>query len=461
MARGEIGSRCTAGRRPRGAGAPGDRGAYSCGWWLPLLLLIACGEQESIELAPQPGATVTPRYAAEPALDAGNVEQADDTSASLSQVDVANWARRSSVEGRPVALEQIAVYGAEGAGDRPPREREVRVVLRFDGVAAYRSGELPQEAGLPRRLVLDLDGVGMGPSVQPALAVNAGGLERVRMFALDQDRVRVSFDILPTTVHRVFFLSDPFRVVMDFRAEPARAAPTSGSIARPFRIVLDPGHGGDQPGAKGPNGLRESTVALSIARKVRHALLRQRDDVRVVMTRDDTRFVSLEERAAIANAVDADLFVSIHLDASPLADDPGGVSAYVLDTTDDQAALRLAARENGSNAEGVTKLQFILASLYRKEQVQRSLALAGEVERGALRGGRKLLPTLNDRGVQRALFYVLVGAQMPAVLLEASFISRPQEAQALATDPYRQALADGIAEGIIRYLDRARAAARK
>jgi N-acetylmuramoyl-L-alanine amidase len=243
---------------------------------------------------------------------------------------------------------------------------------------------------------------------------------------------------------------------MDFRGHDAAPQPHRG-----MQIVLDPGHGGDQPGAKGPGGLREASVALAIARKVRHALRRELPGARVLMTRDDNRFVSLEERAAIANAVDADLFVSIHLDASPSSTDPGGVSAYVLDTTDDKAALSLAARENDTPEQDVTQLQLVLASLYRKDQVQRSLALAKDVQRGALRGGRSVLPQLNDRGVQRALFYVLVGARMPAVLLEASFITRPEEAAALATDGYRQALADGIAEGIVRYVERDQAQARR
>jgi N-acetylmuramoyl-L-alanine amidase len=204
--------------------------------------------------------------------------------------------------------------------------------------------------------------------------------------------------------------------------------------------------------------MRESNVALAIARKVRQALRRELPQARVVMTRDDGRFVSLEERAAIANALDADMFVSIHLDASPSPTDPGGVSAYVLDTTDDKSAISLAARENGTvvDRDAVSQLQLILASLYRKEQVERSVALAEAVERGALRGGRKLLPDLNDRGVQRALFYVLMGARMPAVLLEASFISRPEEARALAIEEYRQSFADGIAEGIVRYVERDR-----
>jgi N-acetylmuramoyl-L-alanine amidase len=438
---------------PLGHGSWAPQRVARCAVRGPLLALalVACDGREPVATLP----VSTPLVAHEPPRPAPRGPSADESTDVIGDLEVAGWARLAGVPPRRVQLEQIAVYGADGGSERPAAERAVRVVLRFDGVAVYRRGELPAEGALPRRLVLDLDGVALGPGVRPALPVGAGGLERVRAFVLDQDRMRVSFDVGPNTAHRLFFLSDPYRVVMDFQTETR--SPAKARVAkRGFRIVLDPGHGGDQPGAKSPNGLRESTVALSIARKVRRELGRRLADAHVVMTREDGRFVSLEERAAIANAVDADLFVSIHLDASPSADDPGGVSAYVLDTTDDQAALRLAARENGTNAEGVTRLQLILASLYRKDQVQRSLALAEQVQRGTLRSGRKLLPALNDRGVQRALFYVLVGARMPAVLLEASFITRKEEAEALATDPYREALAVGIADGIVRYVERVR-----
>jgi N-acetylmuramoyl-L-alanine amidase len=372
----------------------------------------------------------------------------------IADAELAGWARGAAPTlATAVTLEQISLYGGGRAQiDRLLAEREARVVLRFDGVAVYRRGELPAENGLPRRLVLDLDGVAIGAAVPAALPVGRGGLERVRTFVLDRDRVRVSFDVAPTTAYRLFFLSDPFRVVMDFRDEAAALA----GGAQPWTIVLDPGHGGEQPGAKGPNGLKESHVALAIARRVRQALRRHTPGARVVMTRDEDRFVSLEERAAIANAIDADLFVSIHLNASHGSDDLGGLATFVLDTTDDQAALRLAARENDMDIEAVSKLQFILASLYRSDQVERSRALAADVQRSTLRSGRKVLPALHDRGVKSALFYVLVGAQMPAILIEGSFISRPEEAAALATDEYRQALADGIAEGIVHHLERAR-----
>ncbi|MGD8861655.1 MAG: N-acetylmuramoyl-L-alanine amidase [Myxococcales bacterium] len=364
---------------------------------------------------------------------------------------IADFAR-GRAQDAAATLEQIAVYGADPEGEMPLSDREVRVVLRFDDVAVYRRGQLPAGGGLPRRVFLDLDQANVGPDVQSTVVVNAGGLARVRTFPLDRGRTRVSFDVDELTAYRLFFLSDPFRVVMDFRdqgreRERAAAGPRT-------TIVLDPGHGGEQPGAKGPEGLKESTVALSLARRVRKALQRQLPSVRVLLTRDEDRFLTLEERTAIANGVHADLFVSIHLNASDSPDDKGGVSTFVLDTTSDDAALRLAARENGTDEAGVTRLQFILASLYREDQVGKSLTLANAVHRATLRGGRRVLPTLNDRGVKRALFYVLVGARMPAVLVEASFITRPEEATALHTDEYRDALSEGIAEGIARYVDR-------
>lgn len=356
-------------------------------------------------------------------------------------------------------LEDIAVYGRAPSGE--PGGAEARVVLRFDGVAIYRRGELPPEPGAPRRLFLDLDGARIGPRVERRIEVGAAGLARVSVAARDQGddqtdgQTRVTFDIGPTTAHRLFFLSDPYRVVMDFRDAAARAAAPSAA----YTIVLDPGHGGDAVGAKGPNGIRESEVALSLALRVRRALARALPFARIAMTRERDVDLSLEARSALANALDADLFVSIHLNASPSPEDKGGVSTYVLDSTTDAAALRLAAQENGTDEAGVSALQLVLASLYRKDQVEHSRALAHDVQSSLLHSARKVYPELNDRGVKRALFYVLVGARMPAVLVEASFITRPEEARLLTTDGYRQAIADGIARGIERYVTRARAAA--
>ena len=218
-------------------------------------------------------------------------------------------------------------------------------------------------------------------------------------------------------------------------------------------IVLDPGHGGDDFGARA-FGLRESDLTLDLAKRVRTLLARRLPAVRVVLTRESDVLVSLEQRAAMANAISADLFLSIHLNAADEPVDRGGVTTFVLDTGNDRQALRLAARENGTSVAEVSELSRILASLHREDQVTASRAFAGQVHRATLLGGRRVLPRLYDRGVREAMFYVLVGARMPAVLLEASFLSREPEAEALRTVEYRQALAEGIAEGIVRWAAR-------
>ena len=130
----------------------------------------------------------------------------------------------------------------------------------------------------------------------------------------------------------------------------------------------------------------------------------------------------------------------------------GGVTTFVLDTTNNRQALRLAARENGTRVAEVTGIQSLLAKHHREGQTKGSRKLAERVQRHTLKGGRSVLPKLGDRGVRSAMFYVLVGARMPAILLEASFLTVEPEARALATRRYRTALADGIASGIASYL---------
>jgi N-acetylmuramoyl-L-alanine amidase len=369
-------------------------------------------------------------------------------------VDFAGSQDARSDDARGAKLEEIAVYGRGAEGQ--PGAAEARVVLRFDDVAIYKRSEQPAGQGMSRRLLLDLDEVALGPRIEPLLNVGVAGLGRVRVAELGGGQARVTFDIGPTTAYRLFFLSDPYRVVMDFRDDAQRAASGRSDA---YTIVIDPGHGGEATGAKGPNGIREAEVALSLGLRVRKALSRSLPQARIVMTRDRDVDMSLEARSALANALDADLFVSIHLNASESAEDKGGVSTYVLDSTTDAAALRLAAQENGTDEAGVSALQLVLASLYRKDQVDHSRVLAQDVQSALLRSGRKVHADLNDRGVKRALFYVLVGARMPAILVEASFITRPEEAVLLATDHYRQALADGIAQGIERYVTRPRSEA--
>lgn len=366
---------------------------------------------------------------------------------------VERWAMdRAPDSGPPATLEEVVVYGAgRSAETRAPGV--VRVVLRFDRVAVFTRGEIPGGGDDPDRLYLDFERTRLGPGMGGGRRVGAGGLERVRLGRRGEGDVRVVFDVHPESSQRLFFLSDPYRIVVDIeRAASRSGAAANGKARRPVRtILLDPGHGGDDYGARHA-GLQESQLTLDITRRTARLLERRLPEARILMTRHGDDFVSLEQRTAMANAAGADLFVSVHLNASEEPVAKGGAATFVLDVNDDAQAMRLAARENGTTVEEVTGLQRILATLHRRDQDEASRRLAAQVQRGLLGRARQVVPGLADRGVKEALFYVLVGARMPAVLVEASFLTHPVEAQMLQTDRYRQALADGIAEGIQRYV---------
>lgn len=348
-------------------------------------------------------------------------------------------------------LKRIDTYGAFSNSDpRAEGDQTVRVVLFLDREAAFRRSELAPTNRLDRRVILDLESVRLHQKLTRTVLVAKSGLRRIRAFQLNKSTARISFDVDDATVYRIFHLTHPYRVVMDFYLDEQRNRRRT-RLERHRTIVIDPGHGGEQPGARGPNGLKESALTLDLAKRVFRGLRRAIPDYRIVLTRNTDRDMSLEERTAIANGYAAGLFVSIHFNASHSSSDKGGVSAFILDTTDDRQARSLAALENGVSEHEVSRLQKILASLCRADQVNQSLKLAEYIHRETLRSGRKMLPNLVDRGIRRALFFVLVGARMPAVLLEASFLTRPEEAEALRTDRYRQLLADGVVRGIVRF----------
>lgn len=376
--------------------------------------------------------------------------------------DLTGWAAARADRDATATLEGITVLGH---GDEADAEA-VRVVLRFDRVVAFQLGQSDREEERPRRRWFELQATVLGDGVARAADVGRAGL--LRVLADPNDRgARVTFDLEDDARLRAFLLSDPFRVVVDvdrggptasvgrdrrLRA-PGSAAPGPRDPSPVELVVLDPGHGGNDFGARA-FGLREADLTLDLALRVRVLLARHLPEVRVVLTRETDEVVSLEHRVAMANALGADLFLSIHLNAADEEVQRGGVTTFVLDTSDDQQALRLAARENGTTEGEVDSLARILASLHREDQVRASRAFAEQVHRTTLESARRILPDLYDRGVRSALFHVLVGARMPAVLLEASFLSREPEARALRTTEYRQALADGIARGVARWARR-------
>lgn len=256
-----------------------------------------------------------------------------------------------------------------------------------------------------------------------------------------------------------FELNNPHRVVLDLRrkADPIDAPP--GPDYAPQRplgpvVVVDPGHGGIEHGAVGPTGLMEKEVALDIARRLRSRLGEM--GVNVVLTRDGDRHVPLDDRTAIANHNRADLFVSIHLNASRRKDASGAETYFMSTEATDDEARRLAGLENSLSRPATDSpelrdrgLDLVLWDLAQNRYLAESSALAEEVQRelNTLTGTR-------DRGVRQAPFRVLVGATMPAILVEAGFISNPDEERAFAQPGYRDRTASAIATAVKAYLDK-------
>ena len=210
--------------------------------------------------------------------------------------------------------------------------------------------------------------------------------------------------------------------------------------------MVDAGHGGHDPGAIGPRRVREKDVALAMARRLARKL--REAGFEVVLTRSDDRFLALEERTAIANTARGDLFVSVHANAHPRRN-RSGVETYFLNTADDRYAARLAARENGLDlGDGEGEVARILTDLGAKASAGSSQRLARMVQREVTTGVRARIGEVRDLGVKGALFYVLLGARMPAVLVETAFISNRDEERRLASTRYQDEVASGIARAV-------------
>ncbi|MEK6697055.1 MAG: N-acetylmuramoyl-L-alanine amidase [Candidatus Deferrimicrobiota bacterium] len=339
--------------------------------------------------------------------------------------------------------------------------------------------------GLPPRIFIDIRGAGIRDEIlRKPVEVRNGLLRQVRAGRFDRDTVRVVIDLERESTYRVFALPGPFRIIVDIDGEgeipvlpaspeavdppgPVAAGPSAEDPAPPLvtppvspqaspdgsavpsrkhrvRVMIDPGHGGKDPGAIGPTGLKEKDVVLAIGRKIREKLSRSGEfDVR--MTRDEDVFIPLEERTAMANKGRADIFVSIHINASRNRS-AEGFSTYVLSRgASNREDLELAARENGVPIRKLQGVKFIIDDMFTGARKNESLRLAKTVNDAVVRHVSTRYPGAQSLGLKQAPFYVLVGARMTAVLVEASFISNARE-EARLRDP---SCIDGIADGVV------------
>jgi N-acetylmuramoyl-L-alanine amidase len=217
------------------------------------------------------------------------------------------------------------------------------------------------------------------------------------------------------------------------------------------KIVIDPGHGGHDTGTIGPNGLEEKDLVLDVGRRL-GKLLETRLGAEVVYTRKDDTFIPLETRTAVANQARADLFVSIHANSSH-DPDARGVETYYLNFTSSPEALEVAARENAVSEKSIYELQDLVKKIALKEKIEESREFAGDVQESLHSGLAVKSPAIRDRGVKKAPFIVLIGANMPSILAEISFVSNPTDEHRLSTGEYRQRIAESLYRGIAKYVN--------
>jgi N-acetylmuramoyl-L-alanine amidase len=355
-----------------------------------------------------------------------------------------------------------------------------RVVLDMDGPVKYEHHLLKEDPAnhKPRRLYVDLRKARVHSEIDNRIPIKDGLLQRARAGQYSQDTVRVVLDINSIGGYKVFHLHDPYRIVVDVRRKgdkdgkddagtklkkrkarkgvrKSKKPDRTASLARQLglnvkRIVIDPGHGGKDPGCVFRGGIMEKDIVLRIA-KILTARIRAKIGCEVFLTRKSDVFVSLERRTAIANMQKADLFISLHINAHKNGR-IRGVETYFLNMATDERAVMVAARENATSEKNISDLQAILNDLMLNTKIHESSRLAHKVQQGMIGGVKRAYKKVKSLGVKQAPFYVLIGAQMPAVLVETGFLTNTTERKRLISRKYHNSIAEGICSGISEYI---------
>lgn len=356
-----------------------------------------------------------------------------------------------------------------------------RVVIDLDHEVSYTRGVLKHEKQRDRikSVYLDLHNAFISGGSR-TIDIHDGILKKVKVAQFNKQTVRTVINLDSIDDYKIFDLGNPPRIVIDVIGSRAkervgrRHAGSKGvikggkggtvgdlSLAQQLglgigKIVIDPGHGGKDPGAVGPHRVREKDIVLDIALRLKKELKKQMD-CQVVMTRSHDCFIPLEERTVIANTKKADLFVSIHANASRNRK-AHGIETYFLNLATDKEAMEPAALENATSTKKISDLQLILNDLMRNSKISESSRLARAVQDSLVKHLKSKYRDVKNLGVKQAPFYVLIGAQMPSILVETSFVSHRMEEKRLNSAAYRQKIAEGIAAGIKVYIEQVKMA---
>ena len=341
-------------------------------------------------------------------------------------------------------------------------QNTTRLVIDLDGIGTYTVYPLYG----PYRLVVDLQRVGAPlnaakPFVAPVLAIDTKApTTGVAITEIKPPATPPAASVVASTKLPATTATDPAPLPSK-QAGPRTAPPATPSansngkfsLSRQLglsvsRIVIDAGHGGHDPGAHG-NGVNEAELTLDVAQRLR-ALLEKQPGFEVVMTRDTDEFIPLQERTAIANREGADLFLSIHANASRNAQ-AHGIETYFLNFATNPEAEAVAARENAASGQAMHSLPDIVKAIALNNKINESREFAATVQKSMVKRLNSKNHAVRDLGVKQAPFVVLIGATMPSVLAEISFVTNRQDGTLLKTQPYRQQIAQALFEAIQNY----------
>ena len=301
------------------------------------------------------------------------------------------------------------------------------------------------------------------------IRIKSGNLQRIRIGKWQTQTIRVVFDFDQIGKYNRFYLTSPFRIVFDIyrqaeflshaqqeRDQEFHTVEGSPSIARQLglgvhRIVIDPGHGGKDPGTVNRQlGMQEKDITLDIGKRL-NAILNEHSEFEIILTRPRDVYVPLEERAAIANSNQGDIFVSIHTNSAPRLT-ARGVESYYLNVTADPRAMEVAATENAMSSKSMADMRTILDHILQNSKISESRILSQFIQGSMIANLQRKYDAIENLGVKRAPFYVLLGAQMPSALIEVSFLSNSDEARRLSAPEYRQTVAAGLYLGILNFI---------
>ncbi|MGB8951863.1 MAG: N-acetylmuramoyl-L-alanine amidase [Candidatus Aminicenantales bacterium] len=342
-----------------------------------------------------------------------------------------------------------------------------RIVIDVGVLREYVYNELRQ----PARIYVDVFQVKLNPILhEQTFVIKNDYLDLIRIAQKEPSTVRVVVELDFNKVERyqVFHVFDPFRIVIDIfpkgprLSDPSPKAPQppvptkSGySMARQLglgikTIVIDPGHGGEDPGCMDRTGEKEKDIVLDVSLRLK-ALLDQNKDLRVVLTRETDIFIPLENRTVIANQQKADLFISIHVNSSTNRN-LRGIETFYLNFSPDLSVNETAARENATSAKNISEMEKIIKKIVRNSKIIESKDLAEKIQNHLIKHISRTFPDTHTLGTKGGPFWVLIGGEMPSVLIEVSYLSNIKNAQRLKSVSFRQLVAEGIFQGIMEYI---------